>query len=509
MIGRYEPRGRSRVAEQVDPHPPSAALAAVSAGDLAADLSAGRTTSAAVVRTLLGRIDAIDGPGPVGLAAMVASAPDAIEQAERLDAERADGRVRGPLHGVPVLVKDNIEAVGLPGTAGSLALEGRPVAADAPLVAALRAAGLVVLGATNLSEWANLRSPHSASGWSAVGGLVGNPWALDRSAGGSSSGSGAALAAGYAPLAIGTETDGSITCPSSLNGVVGLKPTLGLVPTTGIVPLAGSQDMPGPMARSVRDAALLLDALTGSSEYGAAVGTAGLEGLRLGVASGWLSGHPGTDALFARVADDLATGGAVVTAAEVTPVAGVGADELVVLLCETRDDLGAYLARRPGDGVASVADVVEFNRAHADRELAHFGQEFFEQAAATGGRADPAYAEARARCLAWAVDETLEPAFAAGPEFLVAPAYGPAWKSNLVGGDAFGGGVASAAPSIAGWPVLCLPMGLVAGLPVGLVLIGRPRSEARLVAAAHAIETALDLDAGQQWRPTWPPPTRG
>ncbi len=492
-----------------DPHPESESLAGRSADDLASDLAAGRTTSVAVVRALLARIDAVDRPGPVALAAVIATAPDVLEQAEQLDAERAVGSVRGPLHGVPVLIKDNVEAVGLPGTAGSLALAGRPVSDDAPLVAALRAAGLLVLGATNLSEWANLRSPLSSSGWSAVGGLTGNPWALDRSAGGSSSGSGAALAAGFAPLAIGTETDGSITCPSSLNGVVGLKPTLGLIPTAGVVPLAASQDSPGPMARTVADAALLLDALTGSSSYAAGIGSATLEDLRLGVAAAWPSGHPGTDALFGASMDALAAKGATLSVAEVTPVAGVGADELTVLLCELRDDLDAYLAARPGVGPRSLREVVDFNVTHADRELVHFGQEFLEQALATGGRDDDAYADARARCLQWAIDETLAPALEAGPEFLVAPAYGPAWKSNLAGGDAFGGGLASPAPSIGGWPVLCQPMGLVAGLPVGLVLIGRPRSEARLLAAAHAIETALDVRADTAWRPAWSPPGRG
>jgi amidase len=493
----------------LDPHPPTAALAAATAAELAADLAAGRATSVGLTRALLDRIAAIDDAGPE-LRSVLAINAAALDEAARLDAERAAGAVRGPLHGLPVLIKDNIEAVGLPGTAGSLALAGREVVRDSTLVASLRAAGLVLLGAANLSEWANLRSPHSTSGWSAVGGLTGNPWALDRSAGGSSSGSGAAVAAGLVPLAIGTETDGSITCPSSLNGVVGLKPTVGLVPTLGVVPLSGSQDAPGPMARSVRDVALLLDALTGSTSYAGAPGTVALGDLRLGVATGWLSGHAATDALFDATVRGLEEGGATLVPADVSPVAGTGAAELTVLLCELKDDVDAYLAGRAGDGVRSLAGVVAFNLEHSDPELAHFGQEFLESAVDTGGRADPAYAGARARCLAWAVEETLEPAFAAegAPELLVAPAYAPAWKSDLRAGDHFlGGGVASAAPSIAGWPVLCVPMGLVDGLPVGLVLIGRPHSEARLLAAGHAIEVALGLR--DELTPTWAAPTRG
>ncbi len=278
-------------------------------------------------------------------------------------------------------------------------------------MAALRAAGLVVLGSTNLSEWANMRSPHSASGWSAVGGLTGNPWALDRSAGGSSSGSGAALAAGLAPLAIGTETDGSITCPSSLNGVVGLKPTVGLLPTEGVVPLAASQDAPGPMARSVRDVALLLDALTGSTAYSSAPGTRPLASLTLGVADGWRSGHDATEALFDSVLGRLADAGATVGAVVVEPAGTAGRQELDVLLCELKDGLDRYLAARPGDGVRSLADVIAFDEEHADLELAHFGHEFLVQAEATGGVDDPVYAESRAGCLRWAVEEMLEPAF--------------------------------------------------------------------------------------------------
>ncbi|MFN8168009.1 MAG: amidase family protein [Candidatus Nanopelagicales bacterium] len=496
--------------DATDPHPPTAALARATAYEIAADLEAGRTTSVEVTRALLERIAAVDHDG-VELRAVLAVNPHALDEAARLDAERVEGTVRGPLHGVPVLVKDNIEAVGLPATAGSLALAGRPVELDAPLVAAMRAAGLVVLGATNLSEWANLRSPRSTSGWSAVGGLTGNPWALDRSAGGSSSGSGAAVAGGLAPLAIGTETDGSITCPSSFHGCVGLKPTVGTVSTVGVVPLSGSQDSPGPMARSVRDVALLLDALTSGSAYAAAVGTWTPDEVHLGIAGGWLTGHGPTDEHFAAALERLDAAGLTLTPVDVPePQYSVGNHELQVLLCETKEDLDAYLAARPGAGVHSLAEVLAFNEEHAEHELAHFGQEYFEMAAQTAGRAEPGYAEARAACLDWAVGTALEPATSSpgGPQILVSPAYPPAWKSDLALGDHTVGvsGTISAA-AMAGWPVLCVPMGLVDDLPVGMLLVGRPGSEADLLAAGHVVEQALDLRA--QLQPRWTPAQRG
>jgi amidase len=466
------------------------------AADLAASIVAGAVTSAAATSALLERIDAVDRE----LRAVLAIAPDALDQSVERDRELAAGRRRGPLHGVPVLVKDNIEAVGLPGTAGSLALAGRAVAADAPLVTRLREAGLVVLGATNLSEWANIRSPRSTSGWSAVGGLTRNPWALARSAGGSSSGSGAAIAARLVPLAIGTETDGSITCPAALNGCVGLKPTVGLLPTAGIVPLSASQDAPGPMARSVADAALLFDVLAGT-ETARGLAAATLRDVRVGVANGWRSGHEATDGLFDEVLAAMQDAGAVLSAVSVEPVPDdISEAELVVMLTELREGLDAYLPTRTGDGPRSLAEVIAFNTVHADVELAHFGQELFEQAVATDRPGSEAYGQARSQSLAWALDGQLAPSLA-DVDVLVAPAYGPAWVSDLAAGDqAIAGGRASAAPSIAGWPVLCLPMGLADGLPVGLVLISRPREEARLLAIGHAVERTLDLG------PLVPPP---
>ncbi|HTD51207.1 MAG TPA: amidase family protein [Acidimicrobiia bacterium] len=495
----------------VDPHPASAELAVATAADIGADIAAGRTTSVDVTGRLLDRIAAIDQTGSIRTRAVLAVAADALDVAARLDDELASGGCRGPLHGVPVLIKDNIEAIGLPGTAGSLALADRVVTRDAPLVANLRGAGLVVLGSTNLSEWANIRSSRSTSGWSAVGGLTANPWALDRSAGGSSSGSGAAIAGGLAPLAIGTETDGSITCPSSLNGCVGLKPTVGLLSTVGIVPISKSQDAPGPMARSARDVALLMDVLAGSSDHASASGGVDLADVRVGVARRWYTGHAATDETFEAALEVLGAQHLSIRTSKVSSPARIVNDEMFVLLAELRDDLDAYLRVRPGAGPRSLAEVVEFNRAHADVELIHFAQELFELAVASEGTRSQAYADARARCLAWAIDECLGPALAAdtAPEFLVAPASPPAWKTDFVLGDHNrASSPATSAPSIAGWPILCVPMGLVSGLPVGMVLIGRPDSETRLLAVANEIEHVLGLRASGALTPTWNDPTR-
>ena len=464
-----------------DPHPISADTAYLGVDGLARRFADGSLTSADLVDTLLARIAAVDDPaGPIGLRSITALADDARRTAAERDLERTRGEVRGPLHGVPVLVKDNIEVTGLPGAAGSTALIGRP-ATDAPLVTRLREAGAVVLASTNLSEWANIRSERSTSGWSATGGLVGNPWALDRSAGGSSSGSGAALAAGLAPLAVGTETDGSIICPASVNGVVGLKPTVGAVPTAGIVPISASQDSPGPMGRSVADVAHLYSVLAG-------VAPVELDGARpqFVAATTWRTDHPPTDALVARCIDALrAAGEAVVDRDVAMPGPEVVNDEFVVLLSELVEDLGAYLAARPGQGVRSLVDVVTHEDDHREVELEWFGHELLTQALGTGGRTGESYAAARERNLEWAVSTCLEPALD-GADVLVAAAYGPAWKSDLVvGGHA--GAVSSwvtTPAAIAGWPIMSVPIGLLHGLPVGLALIARQGEERTLLAAA-------------------------
>jgi amidase len=377
---------------------------------------------------------------------------------------------------------------------------GRPARVDAPLVSRLRQAGAIILGTTNLSEWANIRSSRSTSGWSAVGGLTANPWALDRSAGGSSSGSGAAVAAGLAPLAIGTETDGSITCPASLNGVAGIKATVGSVPTAGVVPISASQDSPGPMARTVDEVALLLEVLTGTS--GILDRTRqGIADLRVGVARTWRTGHRGTDDVFDETVRRIVAAGATVQEViAAVPSPAVEEDELIVLLCELVDGLAAYLPTRGPDGPQNLAEVIAHETRHAEVELPHFGHELFEQAVERGGRDTDTYRAARARNLAWALETCLAPALA-GIDVLIAPTYGPAWKSDLVLGDhASASSPITTAPAIAGWPIATAPMGLVNGLPVGLGAVGRPGSEALLLAVGRAIE--------QPGRPALGPPTR-
>ena len=361
------------------------------------------------------------------------------------------------------------------------------------------------MGASNLSEWANLRSPNSASGWSAVGGLTANPWATDRSAGGSSSGSGAALAAGLTPLAIGTETDGSIVCPSSLNGVVGIKPTVGTISTNGVVPLSSSQDSPGPMARTVEDVQTLFSILVG----GRAQSSEAESPLTAAVATTWKTGHAKTDALFADVIKDLRRAGLSLIDRDVAlPSDQDQDDELTVLLCEMDDDLSAYLSQRDGTP-KNLQEVLAFEDAHRDVELAHFGHEFFEQARALGGRSAAEYAEARQRNLNWAVTTCLEPALD-GVHVLLAPTYGPAWKQDLILGE-HGAKAAptTMAPAIAGWPIACLPMGLVDDMPVGLGLIGRPGDEQKILDLASQIEQILSLRASGTFFPTFTSPRRG
>ena len=469
----------------------------------------GTTTSVEVTDALLARIASIDAVGSeVELRSILAVAGDARDAAKAADVERAAGAERSALHGVPVVIKDNIEARGLPGTAGATSLAGRAVTADAPLVARLRAAGMVVLAATNLSEWANIRSPRSTSGWSAVGGLTVNPYRLDRSAGGSSSGSGAAVAARLAPCAVGTETDGSITCPSSLNGLAGLKPAVGAIPKDRVVPISSSQDSPGPMARTVADVALLYEVLAGVTGVAGRV-AAGADGLRLGAATTLLTSNPATDDLFAAAIRALEAAGATLTDVEYPAAPSeVDDDELTVLLCELSDDLTAYLRGRGGDGPRSLDEVIAHEDAHADTELRHFGHELFVRAAASGGRASLDYGPARERNLSWATATCLEPALSS-VDLVVAPSYGPAWKNDLTlgGHPAAYSGICSA-PSIAGWPIATVPMGLVDGLPVGLSLVGRPGAEPLLLAAAAALEHALGLVAEGALTPTYAAPQR-
>ena len=395
-----------------------------------------------------------------------------------------------PLAGLPIVIKDNIEAIGLPGSAGSSMLLDFPVTKDSPLTTRLREAGANILAATNLSEWANIRSTSSTSGWSAVGGLTANPWIHKHSAGGSSAGSGAAVAAGLVTLAVGTETDGSIICPASLNGCVGIKPTVGTVPTQGIIPISSSQDSPGPMARTVRDAALLLEIMAATT--GLVAATMDRRALKIGVVSSWCTGHGATDALFGSVISQLSKAGITLVEVDlIAPDESIGNDEQEVLLHELFDELGAYLTIRSDKSLQSLADVVAYNNAHREIELTYFAQELFDKALILGGRGD-SYQSKRARNLEWA-HKTLNKGFA-DVDVLIGATYSPAWISTLEGGDSYGDNSwITMAPAITGLPIATVPMGICDGLPVGLGVVARANDEIRLVTASAQIERVLDL----------------
>ncbi len=434
--------------------------------------------------------------------AVIALDPTAMDQARALDRMR---RARGPLFGMPILIKDNIETLGpLPTTAGSLALAGNVTHRDTPLVARLRAAGAVILGKTNLSEWANIRSSHSISGWSAVGGQTRNPHALDRNPCGSSSGSGAAVAAGMVPAAIGTETDGSITCPAAINGIVGFKPTVGLVSRTHIVPISHSQDTAGPMTRTVRDAALVLSAIAGTDpadpataeadarrvDYVTALSPDALRGVRIGVmrfAAGF-----GTDEPFEAALALLRAQGA--TLVDIDSFEGreeIGRNELIVLMAELKHDMNAYLSTLPNHvETRTLADLIAFNRAHADTELALFGQDLFERAEATNGLDDD-YRRARETSYRLAGPEGIDRLLREHDVVaLVGPTMPPAWPIDAVNGDQISGGGAGGLAAVAGYPHLTVPMGAVKGLPVGLSFIGTRWDDARILALGYAYEQA-------------------
>lgn len=482
---------------------------------LQADMTAGRASSADLVRAYLQRIERIDRRGPT-LRSVIAVNPQALAQARLLDAERRAGRVRGPLHGVPVLVKDNIETAELPTTAGSLALKDNHTRRDAPLVARLRAAGAVILGKTNLSEWANIRSNSSMSGWSAVGGLVRNPYALDRTACGSSSGSGTAVAASLAAASVGTETDGSVVCPASNNGLVGFKPTVGMISRTHVVPISHSQDTPGPIAKTVRDAALMLDAMAGTDPadaataeadarkrpYAAGLSTSALSGLRVAVS------HPDNAsaelmAQFHRALDVMRQAGAVLVDVKQPELDGLGEAELTVLLTELKADLDAYLATTPASVTTRTLDqVIAFNKTNAQAEMPYFGQELFEQAAKTKGLSDPGYKAARAKSLKLASDGIDAMLRQANATVLVTPTYGPAWLSDPVHGDQYSGPSSSGLPAVAGYPNLTVPMGLVDGLPVGISFIASRHGDAAALGAGYAYEQRARARVAPRYLPT-------
>jgi amidase len=468
-------------------------------------MRAPRESALEEVERLLDRLETAD----VHTNAVCTVHPDALAQAAALDAERTATGPRSPLHGRAVLVKDNVDTADLPTTVGSLALaDAPPPSQDAALVARLRDAGMVLLGKTNLSEWANIRDGSSASGWSAYGGLTRNPYGLNRSAGGSSSGSGAGLAAGLSSFAIGTETDGSITCPAAFNGVVGLKPTVGRVPTAGVVPVSRSQDSPGPMATTVRDAAALLTVLADDGvDYAASAVPGRLAGRRIGVPRASYWGYsPLADAAAERAVALLAAEGAtIVDGTDLPAIADeVWAAELTVLLAELRADLPGYLATRKGDVPRSLEEVVRFNRDHADLELAHFGQSLFEQALAGPTLDDEEYAAARARCLAASRSGGIDRVLAEHDlDALVTPSYAPAHPIDLVNPESFPGSCTSAS-AMAGYPLLTVPTELAAGLPVAISFWGAAGTEAALIGIGHGYEAARDRTSGPLPEPTFP-----
>jgi amidase len=482
-----------------------------SATDLVAAMRAGRLAPDSLVRRYRARISQIDAE-PGGLHAILALNPDAVAQAAALARAR---RVRGTLYGLPIVVKDNIETLDpLPTTAGSLALLGNVTHRDAPVIARLRMAGAIVLGKSNLSEWANFRSAHASSGWSAVGGLTRNPHDRTRTACGSSAGSAAAVAAGLAAAAIGTETDGSITCPASVNGIVGLKPTVGLVSRSRIVPISTSQDTAGPMTRTVRDAALLLGVMAGSdhddpvtvgadrhhTDYLAGLRPEALRGRRIGVMRFAEGGNPGVRTLFDAALARLRGAGAILVDIPTFDGSAIDGPELTVLLSEFHAGLNAYLAQTPAEvTVRDLPTLIAFDRAHADREMPWFGQDLFEQAARAPALSDPSYKAARdtARRLAGAggIDAMLAHDRL---DALVAPTIGPAWMTDPVLGDRPGDGTgAGSLAAVAGYPHLSVPMGRVRGLPVGLSFIGPAWSEATLLALGYGFEQAASTSGAR------------
>jgi amidase len=476
--------------------------------DLARKMQSRELSSHALVQAYLDRIAAIDKSGPE-INAVIELNPDALAIADQLDAERNSGKVRGPLHGIPVLIKDNIDTADrMHTTAGSLALADSTASRDATVAASLRAAGAVILGKTNLSEWANFRSTHSSSGWSGRGGLTKNPYALDRNACGSSSGTGAAIAANLAAAGIGTETDGSITCPAATNGLVGIKPTLGLVSRAGIVPIAHSQDTAGPMARSVADAAVLLGAIVGAdvrdtlsaegakrhADYTKSLDPNALKGARIGVVRKLAGFSPDVDAIFEMNIDALKAAGATLVDPAELPNQGKYDDaELTVLQYEFKHDLDAYLGALPASANApkSLKDLIAYDERERAREMSWFDQDLFEKSQARGALSEKAYRDALAKAKSLAGRNGIDAALRKFHlDALVAPTGGPAWTTDLVNGDHFVGGGSATAPAVAGYPHVTVPAGFVHGLPIGLSFFAGAWSEPKLIGFAYAFEQA-------------------
>jgi amidase len=481
---------------------------------LQAGMASGKYSAHSIAQTYLERIEEIDKSGPA-LASVIEVNPDALAIADGLDKERAQKQVRGPMHGIPVLIKDNIDTADrMQTTAGSLALVGSKPVRDAFVAQRLREAGAVILGKTNLSEWANIRSSHSSSGWSGRGGQTKNAYALDRNPCGSSSGSGAATAASLCAVAVGTETDGSVVCPASANGLVGIKPTLGLVSRAGIIPISHSQDTAGSMARTVRDAAILLGAMAGvdarDSATAASAGKAavdyttfldpnGLKGARIGVARKYFGFSDPVDALMNQLVEEIKRAGAeVIDPADLPSHGKFGESEFLVLLYELKADLNTYLAARPG-APGSLKEVILFNDNNKTKEMPYFGQDIFTKAEAKGPLTTKEYTDAlevnwrlsRKEGIDAVMDEHKLDA-------IVAPTAGPAWFTDWVNGDCSNGGSSNAA-AVAGYPDITVPAGFIFGLPVGVSFFGRAWSEGTLLKIAYGFEQMTKVRKGPEF----------
>lgn len=500
------------------PAPPALDVVELSATDALARMAAGELTSVALTEAYLDRIAKVDDAGPT-LGAVIETNPQAVADAATLDGERKAGKLRGPLHGIPVLLKDNIDVAGMVNSAGSLALAGNRPAADAFVAARLRAAGAVILGKTNLSEWANFRSTRSTSGWSSRGGQTKNPYVLDRNPCGSSSGTGSAIAASLGAIGVGTETDGSILCPASVAGLAGLKPTVGLVSRNGIIPISISQDTAGPMARTVADVALLLNGMAAvdaadpagpaaegriAADYTTFLKADAAKGKRFGVLRQAMAYHPDVDAAMTRAIEALRAAGAEVIDIKVPTYNAWSDAELSVLLYEFKDGLNEYL-KKSGSPHGSLDALIAWNKANAAKAMPFFGQELFEQAQAKGPLTEPAYLKARADARRLAGRDGLLAVLAKEKlDAVIAPSMSPAWPTDHVLGDHFiGAGYGMAA--VAGTPSLTVPIGDSQGLPLGMAFMGAAYREGELIGFGYALEQVMRARKAPSYRPTLAP----
>ncbi len=528
-VALYPALGAARDLSSTYAEPPAAAAAPsqvkpfeldeITIADLQDGMKSGKFTARSLVEKYTARIAEIDQQGPA-INSIIELNPDALAIADALDRERKSKGVRGPLHGAPVLIKDNIDTADkMMTTAGSLALVGSKPPKDSYVAQRLRAAGAVILGKTNLSEWANIRSSHSTSGWSGRGGLTKNPYALDRNPCGSSAGSGAAVSANLCAAAIGTETDGSIVCPASSNGIAGLKPTVGLVSRSGVIPISHSQDGAGPMCRTVLDAAILLGALTGADAEDAATAASegksrndytqfldknGLKGARIGVARKYFGFNDAVDALMEQSLDAMKKQGAtLVDPADIETFGKFDESELLVFMYELKADLNAYLAR-PGLSapVRTLKDIIEFNERNRQKEMPYFGQDLFLKAEAKGPLTTPEYVEALEKNHRLARTEGIDALMDKHQlDAIVAPTGGPAWITDLVNGDHVAGGSSNAA-AVAGYPNINVTAGFISGLPVGISFFGRAWSEPTLIRLAYAFEQTVKARQAPKFLPT-------